>query len=199
MKRSIKVLLLLLGCFLCFMSCEDRFRKTVYGRDILGFSMENKTLRTSHGAIQAPQAGYYINETDNLLSIQSELDLIDKLAIYLGSGSRRFPFISISFPLEGLKAGVSYQPIIELKYWYLPGNPNRKDIYTFVDIWDASLYVRFWNPETGVLAGDFTFKGAYTDTTGRVHKVRVRDGGFDMKTRLSEDWRDTYHAYVLYH
>lgn len=63
MKRSIKVLVLLFGCILCFMSCEDRFRKTANGRDILAFSMENKTFRTwrrGAGGL-TPQAGYYIN------------------------------------------------------------------------------------------------------------------------------------------
>ena len=187
--RILRFLLLIAG-LLSIVSCEDPFEKTTKGRNTLAFILNNKKIYCDTYYIINFRVGYYFDDKDNLISIQAYLD------------SEDFPFLSIKIPSDYIETGSTLKPKVKLEYLYLPSIYNhtydssgktislklvREAEYRSVDVSASSLHVRMWDKDSGVLAGDFSFKGEYADSLGKIHTVNVTDGVFDIKHQWPTD------------
>lgn len=99
--------------------------------------------------------------------------------------------IRISAPLSEIADGAVLTPDIKIAHIVRPAihdkiNPREAEIgeTTVTDTW---MKIHAFNPEKKTLTGFFSFRGEYADSTGRVRKIRVKDGFFDVSNDMITD------------
>lgn len=201
MKKS--VLLALLFCMtVCLSSCSKDYVKTYSkksdsGRNVLSFTFNGEFIHqhsTEGGNFfllyveTRREAMYYDSEDDNTKHIYAILGNIDPY-----TEKDLFSEIHFHLPLDGIYDGAELSPEIELTYLYLPriwhwengkyakvGVIDRLEEYRQMTIEHSSLTIRKWDEKRKILAGDFTMRGFYTDSTETVIPFNVQDGLFDV-------------------
>ena len=193
----------LLVCLLALYGCskyEDEPKETSEGRNTLSFTACGfRYFQYETGGFIYPLhrwAKYSYYEEDGRFEI-----VADVTSRYDSTPHPIFSDISIVLASENVYSGSILQPIdIALSYLYLPringpeewqDSPNgnggywthaevRHEEYREANISEAMVQIRKWSPEERILAGNFTIKGNYADSTGKVHNIEINDGLFDL-------------------
>ena len=135
-------------------------------------------------------ADYHVNE-NNVLTVRAYLE--DR-GINL---SRKWHpgQISISAPLSEFADGAILTPTIKIKHLVRPAVTNtqspdyREAEIGETTVTDTWMKIHAFDPENKILTGFFAFRGEYADSTGRVRKIRVRDGFFDVSQDQIYSWK----------
>lgn len=106
-----------------------------------------------------------------------------------------FKEIRLLVPKKNIHSGVRLVPEVSFSFFLLPeiSHWERVEGYNFIEliidrpqqvrkaeIESAFLYVRRWDADNKIFAGDFSMTGHYTDSTGTTIPFNVTDGVFDV-------------------
>ncbi len=192
----------------CFKDSDDYVEtystKSESGRNVLSFTFNGEFIHQTsiEGGISTlfmvPTKRYtrYYDSNDNNTKIIYAL-LGENCENY---DKKFFTEIHINLPKDNVYDGAVLYPEIELTYVYLPriwhwGEKeyqkdgggyiqsqviDRAEEFRNITIEHSSLTIRKWDEKRKILAGDFTMRGFYTDSTETVIPFNVQDGLFDV-------------------
>lgn len=200
---------------------DDRYDKTALGRNVLCFTVDNIFYtqggwggyekvafeKDGHQYLTQPFS-YAVFNTDEEGYIIAKANL----------GLEPFFFeLYLKIPERDIEEDMSYSPVVDLYYLYLPtiyGRDEngiygrlRRAIYRKATITEACLTVNTFYPEGDnsggrpyrpVLSGEFSFSGYYTDSLGTVCPIIAKDGFFDLSDspKLFDINEDDYVNYI---
>ncbi|MBP5504810.1 MAG: hypothetical protein J6X89_01755 [Bacteroidales bacterium] len=179
-------------------ACDGRlnpdiyFEETAEGRNVLSFTFNGE------GVYQKTSGGFPSEAPLSRWATYKEDAESGSIVVEARLNHRDFYWLSFSIPQAEAAEGAQFKPEMDFEYVYLPelshlGEPESGPGYTSTPVvidreqecrnatvTEATVKIRKWSRGEKVLAGNFTMKGHYTDSTGKVIQFHVKDGMFDV-------------------
>ena len=156
------------------------------------FSLSHDPLAIFYAFIPMPShepkahADYHLDEND-VISVRAYLEARGLFREYNWQPYR----IRISAPLSEIADGAVLTPDIKVAHIVRPAiysGINRRDAeFGETTVTDTWMKIHVFDPGKKTLTGFFSFRGEYADSTGRVRKIRVKDGFFDVSNDMITD------------
>lgn len=161
--------------------------ETYLGKGTFAFTLDGEWIYQCSSSMKHYRAARYSADPEN-----------NKITIYTVPRNV-FSEIYLYFSSDQLVQNTTFVPEAKLTYLFLPsivekkenepiGKMVRKEEYRDVTIFESTLTINYCQDD--IIAGRFTLKGEYADSTGKVHDVDIKDGIFDVTTSFSpKRWR----------
>lgn len=159
---------------------ENSMEETQTGRMVLGFVVDGETVNCS------------IAGTEN--SVFADILEGDTLEIRAGMHHDVYGPIVLKIPMSEIGDSPINDPVIQMQYLYkvIPNpptvdfGPGKKYEYLYAEPEDASISFRFWDLDEGIVAGNFSFSFDRHYADGKVGRVHVERGNFDIDFKREE-------------
>ena len=159
---------------------ENSMEETQTGRMVLGFVVDGETVNCS------------IAGTEN--SVFADILEGDTLEIRAGMHHDVYGHIVLKIPMSEIGDSPINDPVIQMQYLYkvIPNpptvdfGPGKKYEYLYAEPEDAVISFRYWDMDEGIVAGNFSFSFDRHYANGKVGRVHVERGNFDIDFKREE-------------